>query len=305
MRLLLSLCLAATSAFAQTEADFITNPRQLTFEGRRAGEGYFNADGTKMIFQSEREEGNPFYQIYLMDLETGDQERISPGMGKTTCAWIHPDGKRVLFASTHTDANSKKLQEAEYEERKNAKVRKYSWDYDEHYDIWEYSLTDKTLKNLTNTRGYDAEGGWSQANLERSADEGPYKVQYELQDMMQDLVGIVRVEDEMQRALGEIEKLKVRARKVGVAGNREYNPGWHTALDLDNLMVVSEAVTRSAIERKESRGGHFRDDYPEKDPAQQSFNIIVRKGPNGEVHIVRETISDMPDELKQVIEENK
>jgi Tol biopolymer transport system component len=81
-------------------------------------------DGTKMIFQSEREEGNPFYQIYLMDLETGDQERISPGMGKTTCAWIHPDGKRVLFASTHTDPESKKLQAAEYDERKNAKVRK-------------------------------------------------------------------------------------------------------------------------------------------------------------------------------------
>ena len=157
----LFFALVASAALGQTEADFITNPRQLTFEGRRAGEGYFNADGTKMIFQSEREEGNPFYQIFLMDLETGDQERISPGMGKTTCAWIHPDGKRVLFASTHTDANSKKLQDAEYEERKNAKVRKYSWDYDEHYDIWEYSLTDKSLKNLTNTRGYDAEGGWS------------------------------------------------------------------------------------------------------------------------------------------------
>lgn len=153
--------LSVLPASAQIEADFIANPRQLTFEGRRAGEGYFNADGTKMIFQSEREQRNPFYQIYLMDLETGDQERISPGMGKTTCAWIHPDGKRVLFASTHTDANSKKLQEAEYEERKNAKVRKYSWDYDEHYEIWEYTLADKQLKNLTNTRGYDAEGGWS------------------------------------------------------------------------------------------------------------------------------------------------
>jgi Tol biopolymer transport system component len=157
----LFFALVASAALAQTEADFITNPRQLTFEGRRAGEGYFNADGTKMIFQSEREDGNPFYQIYLMDLETGDQERISPGMGKTTCAWIHPDGKRVLFASTHTDANSKKLQEAEYEERKTSKVRKYSWDYDEHYEIWEYTLADKKLKNLTNTRGYDAEGGWS------------------------------------------------------------------------------------------------------------------------------------------------
>lgn len=160
MRLLAFLFLY-TAVFAQTEADFITNTRQLTFEGKRSGEGYFNADGTKMIFQSEREEGNPFYQIYLMDLETGDQERISPGMGKTTCAWIHPDGKRVLFASTHIDPESKKLQAAEYEERKNSKVRRYSWDYDEHYDIWEYSLVDKSLKNLTHTRGYDAEGDYS------------------------------------------------------------------------------------------------------------------------------------------------
>ena len=160
MRPLLFLILT-TTVFSQTEADFITNARQLTFEGKRSGEGYFSADGTKMIFQSEREEGNPFYQIYLMDLETGDQERISPGMGKTTCAWIHPDGKRVLFASTHVDPESKKLQEAEYEERRSSKVRRYSWDYDEHYDIWEYSLTDKSLKNLTNTRGYDAEGDYS------------------------------------------------------------------------------------------------------------------------------------------------
>ena len=157
----LLLSLTASCAIAQTEADFLSGIRQLTFEGKRSGEGYFSADGAKMIFQSEREEGNPFYQIYLMDLETGDQERISPGMGKTTCAWIHPDGKRVLFASTHTDPESKKLQAAEYEERKNAKVRKYSWDYDEHYDIWEYTLADKSLKNLTGTRGYDAEGGWS------------------------------------------------------------------------------------------------------------------------------------------------
>jgi Tol biopolymer transport system component len=160
MRLTIFLCLA-TTALAQNEADFITNTRQLTFEGKRSGEGYFNADGSKMIFQSEREEGNPFYQIYLMDLETGDQERISLGMGKTTCAWIHPDGKRVLFASTHTDPESKKLQQAEYEEREFSKVRKYSWDYDEHYEIWEYTLADKKLRNITNTRGYDAEGGWS------------------------------------------------------------------------------------------------------------------------------------------------
>lgn len=160
MRSLIFACLA-TTAFAQTEADFLSKTRQLTFEGKRSGEGYFSADGRKMVFQSEREAGNPFYQIYLMDLETGDQERISPGMGKTTCAWIHPDGKRVLFASTHTDPESNKLQQAEYEERKNAKVRKYSWDYDEHYDIFEYTLASKSLKNLTNTLGYDAEGAYS------------------------------------------------------------------------------------------------------------------------------------------------
>ncbi|TDU80994.1 Tol biopolymer transport system component [Prosthecobacter fusiformis] len=161
MRLLVLLCLTLSTAFAQTEADYLTSIRQLTFDGRRAGEGYFSADGSKMVFQSEREEGNPFYQIYLMDLETGDQERISPGMGKTTCAWIHPDGKRILFASTHTDPKSKELQDAEIKDRATSRVRKYSWDYDEHYDLWEYTLADKSLKNLTNTLGYDAEGAYS------------------------------------------------------------------------------------------------------------------------------------------------
>lgn len=166
MRLLAPLCLTLTAAvstfaLAEGETDYLSSIRQLTFEGRRAGEGYFSADGTKMVFQSEREPGNPFYQIYLMDLETGDQERISPGMGKTTCAWIHPDGKRILFASTHTDPQSKDLQAAEYKDRETSRVRKYSWDYDEHYDIWEYTLADKSLKNLTHTTGYDAEGGYS------------------------------------------------------------------------------------------------------------------------------------------------
>jgi Tol biopolymer transport system component len=162
MRLIPAFLVFATlSASAQTESDFLTNIRQLTFEGRRAGEGYFSADGGRMVFQSEREPGNPFYQIYLMDLETGDQERISPGMGKTTCAWIHPDGTRILFASTHSDPRSKELQAAEYKDRETSRVRKYSWDYDENYDIWEYGLADKSLKKLTNQKGYDAEGDWS------------------------------------------------------------------------------------------------------------------------------------------------
>lgn len=151
----------ATGTFAQSESDFVSGVRQLTFEGRRAGEGYFSADGKKMVFQSEREPGNPFYQIYVMDLETGDTDRISPGKGKTTCAWLHPDGERVLFASTHLDEKSEEWQKAEYAERENNRVRKYSWDYDEQFELFEYRLSDGGLKNLSNALGYDAEGAYS------------------------------------------------------------------------------------------------------------------------------------------------
>lgn len=146
---------------AENEEVLLSGTRQLTFEGRRAGEGYFSSDGSKMVFQSEREEGNPFYQIYLMDLELGDIERVSPGMGKTTCAWIHPDGKRVLFASTHEDAQSEALQRAEFEERESGKARKYSWDYDEHYELYAFDSESGEYTNLTNTKGYDAEGAYS------------------------------------------------------------------------------------------------------------------------------------------------
>jgi succinate dehydrogenase / fumarate reductase flavoprotein subunit len=135
--------------------------------------------------------------------------------------------------------------------------------------------------------------------------EGPFQVQHSLQEMMQELVGIVRREDEMVRALGHIGELRARAERVALPGNREYNPGWHTALDLPNLLTVSEAIARSALERRESRGGHFRDDYPEKDPAYGSFNLVLRRGPHGEMGITREPIPEMPPELKQIIEENK
>ena len=123
--------------------------------------------------------------------------------------------------------------------------------------------------------------------------------------MMQEQVGIVRTEEEMERALAGIGRLKERAEQVGVAGNREYNPGWHTGLDLANLLIVSEAITRAAIERRESRGGHFRDDYPEKDPAGASFNVVIRKGTGGEMQLSREPVPEMPPELKQIIEEQK
>ena len=135
--------------------------------------------------------------------------------------------------------------------------------------------------------------------------EGPYKIQYELQDMMQEKVGIVRTEGDMQAALEGIQGLKARAAKVGVVGNREYNPGWHTALDLKNLLTCAEAVTRCALERKESRGGHFRDDYDQKDPKFATFNNVVKKGPGGSMVLERRPIPEMRADLKQVIEENK
>ena len=141
--------------------------------------------------------------------------------------------------------------------------------------------------------------------FERDSGEGPYAVQHALQDLMQDLVGIVRQEKEMLLALERIQQLKARAERVGVAGNREYNPGWHTAIDLNNLLTVSEMVTRAALERKESRGAHFRDDYPAKDQKFGSFNIVVRKGAGGEMQVTREPIPEMPPELKQIIEEMK
>jgi succinate dehydrogenase / fumarate reductase flavoprotein subunit len=135
--------------------------------------------------------------------------------------------------------------------------------------------------------------------------EGPYQVQHELQSMMQDLVGIVRHEPEMLQAVEGIERLKAKARTVGVAGNREYNPGWHTALDLANLLTVSEAVAISAIERKESRGGHFRDDHPEKTAEGATYNLVIRKGDDGAMTLSRVAITPLPPELAQVIEEQK
>jgi succinate dehydrogenase / fumarate reductase flavoprotein subunit len=135
--------------------------------------------------------------------------------------------------------------------------------------------------------------------------ENPYQIQHDLQDMMQDKVGIVRLEKEMEQALDGIGKLRERAKHVSVTGNREYNPGWHTALDLNNLLTVSEAVTRAALLRKESRGAHFRDDYPAKDETYGSFNLIVRQGKDGEMTVTREPLPPMSEDLKKIIEEMK
>jgi succinate dehydrogenase / fumarate reductase flavoprotein subunit len=141
--------------------------------------------------------------------------------------------------------------------------------------------------------------------FERGGGENPFKVQHDLQGMMQDLVGIVRSEGEMKRALECLASLAERAGRVSVNGHREYNTGWHTALDLANLLVVSEAITHSALERRESRGAHFREDYPEKAPEFGSVNVVVRKRADGGMEVARRPIPVMPPELKQIIEDNR
>src|SRR5215469_8319552 len=135
--------------------------------------------------------------------------------------------------------------------------------------------------------------------------ENPYQIQYDLQECMQDLVGIVRTESEMQEALDAIGKLRARAEHAGIAGNREYNNGWHTAIDLGNMMIVSEAVTRAALLRKESRGAQFREDFPNKDAEWGKCNIVIRRGADDEMLVEKRALSSMPDELKAVIEEMK
>jgi succinate dehydrogenase / fumarate reductase flavoprotein subunit len=137
-----------------------------------------------------------------------------------------------------------------------------------------------------------------------STGENPFAIQHDLQAMMQDLVGIVRQESEMREALTRLAALEERAARAGACGNREYNTGWHTALDLANMLPVSEAVARSALERRESRGAHFREDYPEKDAAFANVNIIVRRIKDG-LEVQRAPIAELPAELKQVIEEQK
>jgi Tol biopolymer transport system component len=143
------------------ESDFLTSVRRLTFEGPRAGEAYWSPDGRRLVFQSEREPGNPFYQIYLLDLASGDVKRISPGVGKTTCAFFRPGTDEILFSSTHADPRSKALQEAELAFRATGRKRRYAWDYDPEMDIYAYGEKTGALKRLTTARGYDAEASYS------------------------------------------------------------------------------------------------------------------------------------------------
>jgi succinate dehydrogenase / fumarate reductase flavoprotein subunit len=172
----------------------------------------------------------------------------------------------------------------------------------------EYAAKFATSKGRGNPAASEADGAVARAlePFDRAGTaEAPYAIQHELQKMMQELVGIVRQESEMRRALDGLKALRDRAKRVGVEGNREYNPGWHTALDLDNLLTVSEAITLAAIARKESRGGHFRDDHPEKDGEYSKFNIVVRKAADGTMQLERRPIPPLPAELASIIEEQK
>jgi Tol biopolymer transport system component len=145
---------------AVEESKLLSHVHQLTFAGKRSGEGYFSADGQRMVFQSEREADNPFYQIYLLNLDKGEEWRVSPGVGKTTCSWLLPADK-VMFASTHEDPQAAQKQKEELESRASGKKRSYSWDYDETYDIYIGGLHGEGLTNLTHEKGYDAEAAAS------------------------------------------------------------------------------------------------------------------------------------------------
>jgi TolB protein len=157
---------APPSDWEKAEGEYLSNVKQLTKDFVRAGEGYFSPDGKQIVYQAEEKStGNPFYQIFVQDLGTGSFRRLSPGIGRTTCAYFRPDGKKLIFASSHADPDAKSHQSAEYrqreEDKKNNVRRRYSWDFDPYMDIYECDPDGTGLKRLTTADGYDAEGSYS------------------------------------------------------------------------------------------------------------------------------------------------
>jgi succinate dehydrogenase / fumarate reductase flavoprotein subunit len=149
---------------------------------------------------------------------------------------------------------------------------------------------------------------WALAPFEResaSGSENPFQLQSYLQDHMQELVGIVRVENELTQAIDIIQKAKVQSDKLACGGNRGFNPGWHTALELTHMLTVAEAIARAAKERKESRGGHFREDFPEKSEAFGKINIAIRKDENGNMELKKISKTPLRDDLQAIITEMK
>ncbi|MGH2610378.1 MAG: fumarate reductase/succinate dehydrogenase flavoprotein subunit, partial [Tepidiformaceae bacterium] len=136
-----------------------------------------------------------------------------------------------------------------------------------------------------------------------SEGENPYTIQHELQDTMHNLVGIIRTESELKEAQGKVVEYQARAEHAGVEGHRQYNPGWHLSMDLQSMLIVSEAISRAAEMRKESRGGHTRDDYPGPDPEWGKLNVVVRRGEGGEMQLAAEPLPQMPEELQALFEE--
>jgi Tol biopolymer transport system component len=157
----IAACIYLGADLLNEDPKLITKAKQITFVGPKSGEGYFSADGKKMIFQSEREPNNPFYQMFIMDLESGNVQRLSPGNGKTTCGWVHPNMQKVMWSSTHLDAQIPVKVKEELSIRANPVKGRYSWSFDDHFDIFESDLDGKKVKRLTKEKGYDAEGSYS------------------------------------------------------------------------------------------------------------------------------------------------
>src|SRR5262245_61189521 len=154
---------AQADDWQKQEAAYLKNIRQLTRDFVRAGEGYFSPDMKQIIFQAEEKDGgNPFYQIFVMDLATGKYRRVSPGLGRTTCSYFSPDGKKIIFASSHLDPDAKKHQAEEYrrreEDRQAGRRRNYQWDFDPYMSVFEANPEGSDLKRLTDAKGYNAEG---------------------------------------------------------------------------------------------------------------------------------------------------
>ena len=163
LRLFISFCIGCSifNYLNSAENVLVSKISQLTFEGNRSGEGYFSSSGNKLCYQAEAFPGNPFYQIYLLDLENGSNELVSSGIGKTTCSWFHPNSRTVLYASTHHDKSSAPKQKKELEFRANNTKKKYSWDYDRSYELYTKDLITGEETRITNSDGYDAECAFS------------------------------------------------------------------------------------------------------------------------------------------------